>query len=70
MLKENSVEVALEQAAGLVGGWNVLVGKLNRSRDIMRIWCKDNRVPPEMAKTIEELTDSKVQRSQLNDVFL
>ena len=69
-LPENSVNEALHEAANLLGGWNSLVGQLNRSRDAMRVWSHNNEVPPEKAKEIETLTKGKVHRSRMNHVFL
>ena len=65
-----NVEKALAEAAELVGGWKELCYKLDRTRQAMSIWEKANSVPADKAKEIEEMTDGKVPRTKLNEVFL
>ena len=68
-LPKNSVTVALNEAAAIVGGWNILVGEMDTSRNGMRVWENNNEVPPTKARRLEKVTDGKVKRSRMNGVF-
>ena len=69
-LPKNSVTVALNEAAAIVGGWNALVGEMNTSRNAMRVWENKNEVPAIKARLLEAVTDGEVERSRLNGVFI
>jgi DNA-binding transcriptional regulator YdaS (Cro superfamily) len=68
-MQENLIEFAIRASESKNA--SDFAARLGVSRSMVAHWKAGNReVSPEMAKKIELLTGGKINRAQLNDVFL
>lgn len=61
---------AVKKAIDIIGGQKKLGEAVNRSQQTVSLWLGGAKIPPEIAKRIEEATGGAVTRAELRpDIF-